>query len=249
MSKQYLKVGEVAKRTGVTIRTLHFYEEKGLLKPSLRTDAGYRLYSLDDLMQLQKIKSLQLLGLSLDEIVELEQANTPCLLGIINSHIKVLHKEIKRQSKLAERLTTIATRLTKEDAISIDMLIDALQETTMYEKYFTKEQVESLDKRKNDYDPEYFKQVEREWSDIFKGFEALERQNAEPSSEQAQALAAKAKQLIDSFTGGDKGIERSLDNMYQAEGGAKLLNKNGPYVDEKAYALFSKSLEILKNNS
>lgn len=53
------KVGEVSKRIGISVRALHHYDEIGLLSASHRSEVGYRLYSLEDLMQLQKIKSLQ----------------------------------------------------------------------------------------------------------------------------------------------------------------------------------------------
>jgi hypothetical protein len=52
------KVGELAKRTGLSVRTLHHYEEIGLLSPSSRTEAGHRLYATDDIVRLQQIKSL-----------------------------------------------------------------------------------------------------------------------------------------------------------------------------------------------
>jgi DNA-binding transcriptional MerR regulator len=63
-----IKVGEIAKRTGLTVRTLHFYEELGLLIPSERTEAGHRLYSAEDAMRLQQIKSMRQMGFSLDDI-------------------------------------------------------------------------------------------------------------------------------------------------------------------------------------
>jgi DNA-binding transcriptional MerR regulator len=59
----YLQIGEVAERTGVTQRTLRFYEEKGLLKPPSRMEGGFRLYSEDDVRRVEQIKRLQkLLG-------------------------------------------------------------------------------------------------------------------------------------------------------------------------------------------
>src|SRR3990170_1630005 len=63
-----MKVGELAKRTGVSVRTLHYYEEIGLLTPSGRSKAGHRLYGADDIVRLQQIRSLRQLGFSLDEI-------------------------------------------------------------------------------------------------------------------------------------------------------------------------------------
>ena len=64
-------VGEVAELAGVTVRTLHHYDELGLLSPSERSGAGYRLYSHDDLERLQEILIWRQLGFSLVEIVSL----------------------------------------------------------------------------------------------------------------------------------------------------------------------------------
>ncbi len=70
-----LQIGEVADRTGVTQRTLRFYEERGLLKPPTRMDGGFRLYSADDVERVEQIKRLQsLLGLTLAEIKEMIEA-------------------------------------------------------------------------------------------------------------------------------------------------------------------------------
>lgn len=71
----YLQIGEVAERTGVTQRTLRFYEEKGLLKPPSRMEGGFRLYSDADIQRVEQIKRLQqLLSLSLAEIREMVEA-------------------------------------------------------------------------------------------------------------------------------------------------------------------------------
>ena len=74
-SEAYLQIGEVADRTGVTQRTLRFYEEKGLLKPPTRMDGGFRLYSEDDVTRVEHIRRLQnLLGVTLAEIKEMVDA-------------------------------------------------------------------------------------------------------------------------------------------------------------------------------
>lgn len=71
----YLQIGEVADRTGVTQRTLRFYEERGLLKPPSRMDGGFRLYSETDVGRVEQIKRMQsLLGLTLAEIKEMVEA-------------------------------------------------------------------------------------------------------------------------------------------------------------------------------
>ena len=69
------QIGEVADRTGVTQRTLRFYEEKGLLTPADRMEGGFRLYSEADIGRIRLIKQLQqLLGFSLAEIKEMVEA-------------------------------------------------------------------------------------------------------------------------------------------------------------------------------
>jgi MerR family transcriptional regulator, repressor of the yfmOP operon len=70
-----LQIGEVADRTGVTQRTLRFYEERGLLKPPSRMEGGFRLYSENDVARVEQIKRLQsLLGLTLAEIKDMVEA-------------------------------------------------------------------------------------------------------------------------------------------------------------------------------
>jgi DNA-binding transcriptional MerR regulator len=71
-----LQIGEVAERTGVTQRTLRFYEEKGLLRPPSRMEGGFRLYSEEDVKRVNHIRRLQdLLGVSLAEIKEMVDAD------------------------------------------------------------------------------------------------------------------------------------------------------------------------------
>jgi MerR family transcriptional regulator, repressor of the yfmOP operon len=69
------QLGEVAERTGVTQRTLRFYEEKGLLNPPERMDGGFRLYSESDVQRIEYIRQLQqLLGFTLADIKEMVEA-------------------------------------------------------------------------------------------------------------------------------------------------------------------------------
>ena len=72
---QRYQIGEVAERTGVTQRTLRFYEEKGLLDPPERMEGGFRLYSDEDINRVTYVRRLQeLLGFTLSEIKEMVDA-------------------------------------------------------------------------------------------------------------------------------------------------------------------------------
>ena len=69
--RELLKIGEFAHLTGVPAKTLRFYDELGLVVPSVRTAAGYRLYGPQEAARLAFVKRAKLLGLSLQEIKEL----------------------------------------------------------------------------------------------------------------------------------------------------------------------------------
>ena len=71
MSDRRMTVHEVADLTGITIRTLHYYDEIGLLEPTMVTDSKYRLYTDDDLSRLQEILFFREVGFALKEIKRL----------------------------------------------------------------------------------------------------------------------------------------------------------------------------------
>src|SRR5262245_60645505 len=111
MSFEPLKVGELSKRTGLTIRTLHHYDAIGLLKPSLHTEAGYRLYTAGDVARLQQILSLREFGFSLEEIGGCLDRPGFSPLEIIKIHVARLRDQVESQRKLCERLETLSAHL------------------------------------------------------------------------------------------------------------------------------------------
>ncbi|WP_346936302.1 MerR family transcriptional regulator [Clostridium sp.] len=74
-SNEFYTTGEFAKKAGVTIRTIRYYDSKGILKPSYTNNLGYRYYSDEDFIKLKKILALKYLGLSLDEIISTEKCD------------------------------------------------------------------------------------------------------------------------------------------------------------------------------
>src|ERR1041384_2257477 len=108
MRFEALKVGELAKRTGLTVRTLHHYDEIGLLKPSQHTESAHRLYTAGDVARLQQVLSLGQLGVSLEQ-------SGDCLAGpgfspveVIRLHVARLREQVELQQKLCERLEALA---------------------------------------------------------------------------------------------------------------------------------------------
>jgi DNA-binding transcriptional MerR regulator len=71
MAAGLLQIGQVAERTGLSLRTIRFYEESGLVVPTSRSEGGFRLYSDDDVARLEVVKRMKPLGFSLEEMREL----------------------------------------------------------------------------------------------------------------------------------------------------------------------------------
>ena len=101
------QIGEVADRTGVTQRTLRFYEEKGLLRPPERMDGGFRLYSENDVTRIGYIKQLQdLLGFTLSEIKDMVEAEE-LLLQMVSTRRpdRELPERLQRSEQIIGALT------------------------------------------------------------------------------------------------------------------------------------------------
>lgn len=95
-------VGEVARLTGVTVRTLHHYDAIGLVRPSARSDAGYRLYADADLLRLQQVLVVRELGVPLDQIERtLASADRGALL---RQHREAL---VQQRARLDHRIAAI----------------------------------------------------------------------------------------------------------------------------------------------
>jgi DNA-binding transcriptional MerR regulator len=211
------KVGELARRTGVSVRALHHYDEIGLLAPSHRSGSGYRLYTEADVVRLQQIMSLRTLGFSLVEAREFLQRSDVTPDRVLRLHIAHLQEQIAAQQSLCDRLESVAARWRSDEKIPTEEFLQIIEETTMNEKYYTPEQMEVLKKRGEMLGQEHIRQVEAEWPELMARVQAEMDKGTDPADERVQALARRWKELIAEFTGGDPGIAKSLGRMYQEE--------------------------------
>lgn len=106
--KDLLKIGEIAKITGVAVSTLRYYEEIGLVQPTNKSNAKYRFYKKDDIQLIIFIKKAQNIGFALDEIKlilsERNSGKSPCprVRDLAQKKIVELREKIK-DLKLMER--------------------------------------------------------------------------------------------------------------------------------------------------
>jgi MerR family transcriptional regulator, thiopeptide resistance regulator len=220
MSNKTWTIGQLAKRTGVSVRALHHYDEIDLLSPAGRTESGYRLYGGEDITRLHRVKTLKQLGFTLFEIKALLDRADASPRQLVDDHVRRLHAHIVLEQRLCERLDGLAQRLSAAEDISSEDFLDIIEVMTMVEnseKYYTPEQLARLQERAETIGPERIRQVEAEWPELIAQVRVEMERGTDPREERVQHLAARWKGLIGEFTGGNPEIEASLRTMYANE--------------------------------
>jgi DNA-binding transcriptional MerR regulator len=210
------KIGELARRTGLTVRTLHHYDAIGLLSPADRSEGGHRVYGDEDVRRLYRIVSLRSLGFPLDAIAGVLDRDGVDARAAVADHLHRLEDQIARDRALRRTLRSLLDRLETEDFLT------TIEEMTMHQRYYTPDQLEKLEQRRQSIGEDAIKDVEREWAEIFATLRAEMEAGTDPADPKLRPIAQRGRELLAMFTGGDAGIKQSLNEMWQNEDPAKL---------------------------
>lgn len=246
MRRGNLKVGELARRTRISVRTLHYYDEIGLLTPARRGDGNHRLYAAADVARLQQITSLQQLGFSLEEIHVVLDSPDCTPLRVVELHLAQARERLAAQRALCDRLEALAGALSRMEEVSIDTFIGIIERMTDLDQYFTPEQRAEIAERGRQVGQERIREVEAEWPRLIEQVRVEMERGTDPSSETVQALARRWTALVREFTGGNPGIEQGLRTMYQQES-----SSNNPHLDPRMpeyMAYIGKALQARKES-
>lgn len=226
-----MKVGSLARRTGLSVRTLHHYDEIGLLSPSQRTPSGHRLYAHADVARLQQIQSLRTTGIPLDEVRTLLEQPDLTAQRVIRLHLERLQAQITLQQALAERLRRLAHHLESATTITTEDLCRIIEDMKIMDKYFTTEQLAELQQRGAQVGRARMDEVGAEWAEIIPAVRAHMHNGTAPSDPAVVELGHRWRTLVNEFTGGSKAIAKNVRTMYEHEGAAiaeKLPNTPDP---------------------
>jgi len=212
MFEKHWKIGELARATGLTVRTLHHYDVIGLLVPSERTQAGYRLYGEHDVRRLYEIRALRDLGIPLGEIPDALDGDVRDTIG---RHLERVEHELEQSRRLRSLLQRILDADT--EASSHDYM-EAIEAMTMFEKYYTPEQLDRIEERRRQFSDEEHDQFHKDWEELIAAARAEKEKGTDPSDPRMQQIATRWRELIDMFTGGDEAILGGLKTMYDEEG-------------------------------
>jgi DNA-binding transcriptional MerR regulator len=212
------RIGELASAAGVTVRTLHHYDEIGLLTPSQRSEAGHRLYVEADVRRLYQVLALRQLELPLAEVAAALDGHGGDLRATLRRHIERVERQLSLQRGLREHLLGIAAALDGADEPSAQRLLEVMEVMSKMDRYYTQEQLDQLEQRRNELGREGMEKAHRDWAEVIGEVEAEYARGTPPDDPRMQRLAARWTDLIEQFTGGDPGIRASLQRMYDEEG-------------------------------
>jgi DNA-binding transcriptional MerR regulator len=212
-----IKVGELARRAGVTVRTLHHWEEMGIVHPCRRTAAGHRVYGESAVRRLLVVRSLRALGLGLDAIREALDSGNATLQQVLRAHKARIRSQMKLLRGLEDRLERILRHIDNGEELLGGELLQTMEMMTMIEKHFTPEQLEALAARREALGADAIREAEEEWPRLIAQVREEMQKGTDPASPVVQELAARWKALVQAFSGGDIGIESSLGKMFKAE--------------------------------
>jgi len=219
------KVGALASRTGLTVRTLHHYDHIGLVRPSGRTAAGHRLYNEDDVQRLYQVLALRQLGLSLDRVLALMQGEVAAR-DVFAAHEQFLGEQLETLAALRSRVGGLASSA-RDLTTSVDDFLDTIKKViemdSIVTKYFSDEQLATLEQRRGSVDEGA---IGKNWAELISEVSAAIDSGMDPASNEAKALAARWMALLEGFHGGDEGLRDSLYRM-QEENADQIEQEHG----------------------
>lgn len=220
-----LTVGQVASLTGVTIRTLHHYDRIGLLRPSGRSEAGYRRYGTLDLQRLQQALLYREFGFSLEDIAAI--LDNPKVDPM--DHLRVQRELLReRSSRLEEMIAAIefqmeamkmGVELTPEERFEVFGTFDVEgTQTEAKERWGDTDAYKETAKRTSGYGVDEWRAIKAEAEEIDADFAAALDEGAPPDSERAMEIAERHRAHINRwFYPLDAEMHRALGEMYVSD--------------------------------
>lgn len=242
-------VGQLAKLAGVTVRTLHVWDEAGLLKPERTEWSQHRRYRQGDLLRLGQIMTLKHLGFTLSEIRDLLETPDVDLKQALRAQKAAVDDEIGRLQAASYALTRTIKALDETDAPDWDqvaMLIRSLAEIdreAVIREYYPPDTWTWIRERASQMPPEYVTTSAEAWERVYEGFRAV--RHLPPDALEVQALAADMSRLLEAFTRNDPAVIEGLSQMY-ADGSILRQPFHPAQGDEALQAFMQEALEIYR---
>lgn len=204
----FMTVGEVAKKMGVTIRTLQYYDREGLLSPSAESKGGRRLYTDKDLITLHQIISLKSLGFSLNDIKErLISLETPAdVANALTEQADDIRKKIEQLQASLSAIEQLKAEVLQMQTVNFKKYADIIVNLQMKnDSYYLIKRFDddTLDHIRSQFDKESGLDFMDRFNRLSDEIVQLQKENVPPESEKCQQIVKEYWGLIMEFTNGD----------------------------------------------
>ncbi|MGI8505480.1 MAG: MerR family transcriptional regulator [Solirubrobacteraceae bacterium] len=215
-------IGELSRLAGVTVRTLHHYDEIGLLAPSERSDAGYRMYSYEDLTRLQEILVWRQLGFSLIEVQQLLDDPAHDRAGALREQRELVERELERLGATARALDEALAAHEQGTEMEVSSMFKDFDPTEYdgeaRERWGHTDAYKESTRRAASYGDAAWTEIRAEADQVVSNFAALLREGEPAAGERAQAVAERHRQHISRwFYPVSTQMHRNLAEMYVAD--------------------------------
>jgi DNA-binding transcriptional MerR regulator len=211
------RIHEFSKVADVTVRTLHHYDRLGLLKPR-RTNAGYRLYGLQELERLEQVVALKFLGLPLKQIKTLLDQDLLQLPNALRLQRAALHEKrefLDRAISAIQDAERMIQRGKPADAKVLSAIITALKRqdrTEFMKKYFSDQAWAKWNAHKKQLSREAQRKISLAWVDLYRDAEDL--LDEDPAGEKAQEFLKRWVALTNTTAAGDREIKAGFTKAW-----------------------------------
>ena len=233
----YMTVGEVAKKMGVTVRTLQYYHREGLFEPSAKSQGGRRLYTDKDLIKLHQILSLKSLGFSLEDIRErLTSLDTPeDVANALTEQAEDLRRKIQGLSESLQAIEHLKGEVLRMQSVDFKKYADIIVNLQMKnEFYFLIKQFdeETINHIRSHFDKESGLSFIGRFQDLCGKILELQKAQFPPESDECQQLTKEYWSMIQEFTKGDVSLLSKLVEFGKLKGAENEWEKNQLLVNQ-----------------
>lgn len=183
-------IGQLAALSGVTVRTLHHYEKRGLLPASGRTAAGYRHYTEHDVRRLHRILVCRQMGMPLKDIAPYLSPEAPPLKEILQQQSAALHaqmQQLRMALSIVDRLGTALDDATEEHISH--QLLRLMKTMHTIQQHYTAGELDQLHALRDSLTPEARLQAQSELADLLEQFSSAVAAGTDPQDATVAALA------------------------------------------------------------
>lgn len=201
VNTEHWTVGEVADLTRVSVRTLHHYDAVGLLRPSERSEAGYRLYTAPDLRRLHRILTLRDLGFALADITSLLDADEAGQRRALEMQAALLREQLAATRRRLRAVTSLLqedkTMNTQDIKTLFDNFDHSQYEAETKERWGDTEAYRQSAERMKGYGPAETERMKTEGAEIQARYAALLAAGTAPDSPEAAEVAEAQRAYFD----------------------------------------------------